>query len=230
MYEPLTDYLQPLRRLKKVGVVRGEIYDDEGNVVKMTCPYMDYCPTVKEFIKAVIFFNEDHPEFKMMNYMKTLKTRGIFWSMETMKSCDVAHADSKTILSLLMGLIRGEFFSTGIIGEYFCEGYIFKWLERLKQLDDKAKVRAARAAARANGASGSSRAPPALLVLPANHKNRSRADFPTHYRIVGLCLAKYRKKQVKKDSRKRLSCIWRRRRDSNPRAHERLLDFESSPL
>lgn len=157
MYEPLTDYLQPLRRLKKVGVVRGEIYDDEGNVVKMTCPYMDYCPTVKEFIKAVIFFNEDHPEFKMMNYMKTLKTRGIFWSMETMKSCDVAHADSKTILSLLMGLIRGEFFSTGIIGEYFCEGYIFKWLERLKQLDDKAKVRAARAAARANGASGSSR-------------------------------------------------------------------------
>ena len=97
MYEPLTDYLQPLRMLKKVGVVRGEIYDDEGNVVKMTCPYMDYCPMVKEFIKAVIFFNEDHPEFKMMNYMRTLKTRGIFWSMTTMKNCDVAHADSKTI-------------------------------------------------------------------------------------------------------------------------------------
>lgn len=141
MFEPLTKFIEPLKEPDKLGTWRSERYDEKGNIVELVIPYIDYCGTVKELVAAIEKFNEDFPQFHMLKYMATLKAKGVYWDADTMKLLDVRRSEDRTVLCLLMGLVRGEYFCTGIIEEYISEGHVNRWLERLKYLDELRRKR-----------------------------------------------------------------------------------------
>lgn len=143
MFEPLTNFIEPLSNIKKLGVWRSELYDEKGNVTELVIPYIDYCNTIKQFIAAIEQFNEDFPQFHMLKYMATLKSNHVYWDADTMKLLDVSRSSDRTVLSLLMGMVRGEYFCAGVIEEYIREKHVIRWLNRLKHLDEFRNKRAA---------------------------------------------------------------------------------------
>ena len=136
MFEPLTKFIGPLGEIQKPGVWRSELYDENGNVTELVIPYIDYCDTIKQFVAAVEKFNEDFPQFHMLKYMAELKAKHIYWDVDAMKVPDATRLSDRTVLSLLMGMVRGEYFCAGVIEEYVTERHVIRWLERLKYLDE----------------------------------------------------------------------------------------------
>ena len=55
----------------------------------------------------------------------------------TMREVDTSALDGKCITALLMGAIRADRFSEGALLHFFEAGTITKWLNRLKEIDEK---------------------------------------------------------------------------------------------
>lgn len=53
-----------------------------------------------------------------------------------MRNANVDTLDAKCILALIMGAIRAERFCDGALLSFFKDGYILRWLKRLKEIDD----------------------------------------------------------------------------------------------
>jgi hypothetical protein len=47
--------------------------------------------------------------------------------------------DAEGLLTLLVGAFRADHFAEGVLDEFVSEGYIEKWLGRLKVIDDERK-------------------------------------------------------------------------------------------
>ena len=62
---------------------------------------------------------------------------GIEWSIVSMSEVDTSTLDGKCITALLMGAIRADRFSEGALLYFFETGTITKWLNRLKEIDEK---------------------------------------------------------------------------------------------
>lgn len=52
-----------------------------------------------------------------------------------MRNIDVDTLNEQCILALIMGVIRADRFSEGTLLSFFKDGYILKWLQRLKEID-----------------------------------------------------------------------------------------------
>ena len=50
---------------------------------------------------------------------------------------DIENLDKQVILALMMGAIRAERFCNGALLGFFEDGYMLKWLKRLKEIDTK---------------------------------------------------------------------------------------------
>ena len=135
MFESLTKYKDKIAAEKSVGRWAGEKLDKDGRVLSLEVPFVEYCPCVEGFMDALEKFDKQHPEFRMMKYVRILQSKKICWGKESMKRADVSHMDDKTVLALLMGLMRGELFCPGIIKEYAEEGHLCRWLQRLQDID-----------------------------------------------------------------------------------------------
>ena len=59
-----------------------------------------------------------------------------------MRSADEMSLDVQCILALIMGAIRVDRFCEGALLSFFEDGYIVKWLKRLKMNDDHNEVTA----------------------------------------------------------------------------------------
>ena len=53
-----------------------------------------------------------------------------------MSTADVSSLDGQTIMALIMGVVRAERFCDGELLEFFKDGSIEKWLQRLQQIDE----------------------------------------------------------------------------------------------
>ena len=52
-----------------------------------------------------------------------------------MSEADVSALDAQCIMALIMGAVRADRFCEGALMDFFKDGSIKKWLERLKKLD-----------------------------------------------------------------------------------------------
>ena len=119
MFEQLTNYIEIFASSERFGTRRGD--------------------RVKDFITLVYKFDKTHPQFKMYDHIKTLKRHKIEWCIYDIREADVSKADARLVLALIMGTIRGEIFSAGNL--LFCleNGIVTRWLERLREIDQKSK-------------------------------------------------------------------------------------------
>ena len=88
---------------------------------------------VVEFYK----FSESHPEYELQQYGVILERNGLKWDNALMRRADIENLDEQVILALMMGAIRAERFCDGALLGFFEDGYMLKWLKRLKEIDSK---------------------------------------------------------------------------------------------
>ncbi|WP_138825371.1 DUF6508 domain-containing protein [Bacillus altitudinis] len=98
-------------------------------------PYVNYSETVRRFIEDVYTFAEQYQEMELTRYREILKENGIEWGMNDMEDVDVSNLNSQCVLALIMGVLRAERFCDGVILDFFTNGTIVKWLERLERLE-----------------------------------------------------------------------------------------------
>ncbi|PUF87321.1 hypothetical protein DAD80_11440 [Bacillus altitudinis] len=133
-FEILTNYI-PLLQGNGIGewVIDQENDGTAEHPIQM--PYVNYSETVRRFIEDVYTFAEQHQELEITRYREILKENGIEWGMNDMEDVDVSNLNSQCVLALIMGVLRAERFCEGVILDFFTNGTIVKWLERLERLE-----------------------------------------------------------------------------------------------
>jgi hypothetical protein len=54
-----------------------------------------------------------------------------------MQNADVSNLNGRSVMALLLGAVRAERFCDGALLDFCKNGSLAKWLERLKELDEK---------------------------------------------------------------------------------------------
>ncbi|WHF27843.1 DUF6508 domain-containing protein [Bacillus altitudinis] len=98
-------------------------------------PYVNYSETVRRFIEDVYTFAEQHQEMELTRYNEILKENGIEGGTNDMENVDISNVNAQCVLALIMGVLRAERFCEGVILDFFKNGAIVKWLERLERLE-----------------------------------------------------------------------------------------------
>ncbi len=99
-------------------------------------PYVNYSETVRRFIEDVYTFAEQHQEMELTRYSEILKENGIEGGTNDMENVDISNVNAQCVLALIMGVLRAERFCEGVILDFFTNGTIVKWLERLERLEN----------------------------------------------------------------------------------------------
>lgn len=99
-------------------------------------PFVNFGEIVKSFVDDFYLFSESHPEYQLTEYGSILEKNGLKWDDASMRNAEVDALDEQCLLALMMGAIRAERFSDGALLSFFKDGYILKWLKRLKVIDD----------------------------------------------------------------------------------------------
>jgi ADP-ribosyl-[dinitrogen reductase] hydrolase len=84
-------------------------------------------------------FLQSHPEYELGDYEDILEENGLRWQTDSMRSADENSLDEQCVLALITGAFRADHFSGGVLNEFVKDGYIDKWLGRLKALDGERK-------------------------------------------------------------------------------------------
>lgn len=100
-------------------------------------PFVNYGEAVRKLEEEIYRFDEEYPEFGLKRYGDILNASGIEWGTESMQRADVSSLDGKTVMALLLGAVRAERFCDGALLGFCKDGSVLKWLERLKELDEK---------------------------------------------------------------------------------------------
>ena len=136
MYESLTSFIPRLKDDKY-----GEWIIDKVNKGTLDnpihMPFVNYSETIRDLEKAIYRFIDEHEEYELTNYQDILNKVGISWGSDSMKTADVLNLDGRTIMALLVGAIRAKRFCDGALLEFCKDGSMVRWLEKLKELDEK---------------------------------------------------------------------------------------------
>jgi ADP-ribosylglycohydrolase len=81
-------------------------------------------------------FSEINDGYGLKKYADILKQSGLEWEEASLRNADVSKLDELAVLALIMGILRADHFSGGILEEFASEGILEKWLVRLKEIDD----------------------------------------------------------------------------------------------
>ncbi|MCM3063957.1 DUF6508 domain-containing protein [Bacillus altitudinis] len=133
-FDLLTKYI-PLLRRERLGewVIDKENDGTAEHPIQM--PFVNYSETVRRFIEDVYTFAEQHQEMELTRYSEILKENGIEGGTNDMENVDISNVNAQCVLALIMGVLRAERFSEGVILDVFTNGTIVKWLERLERLE-----------------------------------------------------------------------------------------------
>ena len=72
----------------------------------------------------------------LYNYRDILKKKGIYYNFHSMSRADVSRFGAEPVLALILGAFRAERFNQGIIIQFLKNNSIYKWLNRLKEIDE----------------------------------------------------------------------------------------------
>lgn len=101
----------------------------------MQMPFVSYSNAVHEFIEDIYMFMDSHKEYNLKNYEAILNENHIEWGSRSMAEANASKLDDKCIMALLMGLVRADRFSEGIILEFLKKGIVLSWLKRLEEFN-----------------------------------------------------------------------------------------------
>lgn len=136
MFESLTEYIPQLNNSQ-----HGEwIFDTENDGTMehpFHMPYVDYDEIVMKFVEDIYAFVDEHPEFELTSYSKILEENGIEWGSKSMAAADVSNLDGKSVMALLVGIVRADRFCEGTLLKFLKSDKIIEWLRRLKEIDNK---------------------------------------------------------------------------------------------
>ena len=71
----------------------------------------------------------------LYRYRNILNEAGIEWSADPMRNADVSSLDGRTVMAMILGVIRADRFCEGALLAFLEDGIISKWLSRLYSLD-----------------------------------------------------------------------------------------------
>jgi len=134
MFEALTGYL-PLFREARYG---GWIIDRENDGSPehpMQFPYVEYSRAATDFTAEVYRFVEENRSMELTGYRDILNAAGIEWGADSMRNADVSSLDGRTVMAMILGVIRADRFVEGTLLKFLEDGSISKWLSRLYSLD-----------------------------------------------------------------------------------------------
>lgn len=97
-------------------------------------PYVKYHAIVNEFVKVVYNFNYVHPEYNLICYEDILNEEKIKWDKKSMESAIVDDLDIKTVLALIMGIVRADRYCEGVIKSMLENGTIRVYIEYITKL------------------------------------------------------------------------------------------------
>ena len=86
-----------------------------------------------DFYKCIM---EKEKNKNLFDYVKVLHKYGIEYEQKLMKNVDVSELGAEPVLALILGIMRADHFSEGTLKEFIDKGYIYKWLKRLKEIDN----------------------------------------------------------------------------------------------
>ena len=98
-------------------------------------PFVDYSEMVDNFIDDVYAFEESNKDMELTRYEDILKDNGLEWDSESMKNADISSLNAQCVFALIMGAVRAERFCDGALLDFFKNGCILKWLERLNSIE-----------------------------------------------------------------------------------------------
>lgn len=99
-------------------------------------PFVGYSNMVDSFQEDLYKFCDEHPEYEHTRYGETLEKNNLEWNTESMQAADVSKLDAKCVIALLIGAVRAERFCDGALLGFFNSGFILRWLDRLKEIDE----------------------------------------------------------------------------------------------
>lgn len=135
-FESLTKYIQQLKD-DKFGdwVIDRENDGTPEHPIHM--PFVNYSDNVDFFREDVWRFMEENEDMELNRYRDILNENGIEWGSDSMSEADVSSLNAQCVMALIMGAIRAERFCDGALLDFFENGSILKWLERLKEIDEE---------------------------------------------------------------------------------------------
>lgn len=131
-YKILTDYI-PLMKTDEQG--KWKSIPPKGEEPGLP-PFVSYNELIYRFIKDFYSFCNDHPEYDADNYRNILTELGIGTQPSELEKTNVSRLDDKTVIVMIMCVLRIERFSEGLLLVFLKKGIIVKWLERLKEIDE----------------------------------------------------------------------------------------------
>ena len=136
MYANLTAYL-PLLPDDSLGVWVLDHENDGTAEHPFQMPFVIHSELVRQFISDVYRFHEEHEELELHRYSEILRRSGLQWDIRSMRGANVSELDGQCVMALIMGLLRAERFSEGVLLSFLKDGTVHRWLERLDALDNQ---------------------------------------------------------------------------------------------
>ena len=135
-FEILTKYIPQLKK----DMIGDWVIDEENDGTPehpIQMPFVAYTELVNRFIDDVYEFEATNKDMMLTSYGEILKKNGLRWDMEAMKYAEVSLLDALCVMALIMGAVRAERFCEGALLSFFKNGSMLKWLERLKEFENK---------------------------------------------------------------------------------------------
>ena len=136
MYESLTKHIGRISS-DMVGTVITDHSGDGTPERPYQMPFASYSQEVEAFVRDIYAFENAHRELKLNDYQEILERNGIRWDIRSMTDAPAESLDAECILALLLGAVRAEKFVDGALLLFVRNGSIGRWLERLKDFDDR---------------------------------------------------------------------------------------------
>lgn len=138
MFENLTKHLPAIEKAEEYGnwVVDQESKGTMDDPIHM--PYVNYGTTVMDIEQAIYAFVDEHPEYELNRYSDVLERNGLEWDGRIMTEADVSELNGQAVMALLLGAVGAERFCDGAFLSFFEDGYVKRWLLRLREIDEKA--------------------------------------------------------------------------------------------
>lgn len=106
-----------------------------GDNKEIQLAFVDYSQLICQFEADVYRFQAENPVLELGNYQQILADNGITWSQKQMSEVAVEHLDALCVSAIIMVAVRAERFSEGALLDFFRNGSITKWLQRLETID-----------------------------------------------------------------------------------------------
>lgn len=138
-FEALTKYI-PLFETDSIGTWHIDRENDGTLEHPIQAPFVMYSKMTRDLVDEIYALVDQRSEWEINHYDQILEDNGLLWDRISMGSAAVENLDARCVCALLVAAVRAERFCDGALLGFFKDGSITRWLQRLKELDDRHAV------------------------------------------------------------------------------------------